>query len=576
MSWNYAYTSYIWPMVATAAFMAALALYGWRHRSVPGALPFAVLNLCGMPLVLGAALGVMAAEAPDKIFWFKFVRVWLLASASAEFWFALEYANLRRWITRRTLTLLAIPPLLLLLLAVTNDAHHWLWLDFPIDGRVRMVRGIAGWALAGYGALLSWISTAIFVGLLVRSPQRRVPVAIILCGQLAVRAAYVLDTAGAYSAAAVDLTVLACGFLAGMYALALFRFRLFSLIPVARGTVIEQMQEGMLVVDTRQRVVDLNPAAERILGVPAARARGASAVELLPACRALGGRIGGAEAGGPEIMLEAGTAARHYAVHVSSLTDPSGHLLGSVILLHDMTEEKRAQAQVLEQQRVMATLEERQRLAREVHDSVGQVLGYVSMQAQAIGKWVHGGEVATAEAQLLRLAQVAQDAHDDIRESIANLRVPSGPARQWSFLAALRQHVDGVREHYGVAAELAIPPGFGEDTFEPDVAVQLLRVIQEATTNARRHGRAGRVRVAFELGHGEARIIVADDGRGFDPDRLAGAGTHCGLTFMRERAAHVGGCLTIESGPDAGTRVVLKVPIDGERGRTSDERVARG
>ena len=318
---------------------------------------------------------------------------------------------------------------------------------------------------------------------------------------------------------------------------------MFTLIPVARGTVIEQMQEGMLVLDTRQHVVDMNPAAERILGVPAARARGGTVVDLLTASPALGTRAGEVGASRSEITVEAGSAAHHYAVHVSPLTHASGLPLGSVILFHDVTEEKRAQAQVLEQQRVMATLEERQRLAREVHDSVGQVLGYVSMQAQAIGKWVHGGEVATAEAQLLRLAQVAQDAHDDIRESIANLRMPCGPARQWSFLAALRQHVDGVREHYGVAAELAIPPGFGEDTFEPDVAVQLLRVIQEATTNARRHGRAGCVRVAFELGHGEARSHVGP------------SATQTGLAYAGQRNGWRLACHAVSAAPHGLTSI---------------------
>jgi signal transduction histidine kinase len=73
---------------------------------------------------------------------------------------------------------------------------------------------------------------------------------------------------------------------------------------------------------------------------------------------------------------------------------------------------------------VLATLEERQRLARELHDGLGQILGYVSMQAQAVRKWVRDGDAATAEAQLLRQADIARGAQEDIRQSILCLKAP--------------------------------------------------------------------------------------------------------------------------------------------------------
>ena len=234
-----------------------------------------------------------------------------------------------------------------------------------------------------------------------------------------------------------------------------------------------------------------------------------------------------------------------------------------------MTEEVTAQARLLQEQRAVATMQEREHLARELHDSLGQVLGYVSLQAQAIGKRVHDGDAATAEAQLARLAHVAQTAHLDLRESIFGLK--AGAQDGWSFLAALRQHLQSYQAQYGVHVTLALPPHLQEGDLPSSAGVQVLRVIQEALTNARRHGRARSVEVSLARAGSQVRVVVANDGCGFDPAQVAGSeAQHFGLAGMRERMAQAGGCVTIDSRPGAGTRVVLQVPA-GDEGRGEDE-----
>lgn len=560
MAASYQYTPYIWPMLASAAFTMALVIFVWRRRSVSGALPLAMAMLFTLPWAVGAALELAAIDAPTQIFWVKFQAVWGLTANTALLCFVLEYANLGRWLTRRTLTLLAIPPLLNVLLVFTNDAHHLIWLGFPFEGYVRPVLGSGTWILIGYNYVLTALQGITLVWLFARSPLHRWPVGLILSSRLLVFIAYRLNITDQNPFAPMDPTILALTLTSAAYALALFRFRLFDPIPVAREAVIEQMREGMLVLDVHQRIVGLNPAAEKILGTSATRVRGRAAVEVLPAYSDLIARLADPAAVQSDISIGTGRAARYYALHVSPLKDRRGSSRGHLILLHDVTEQKRAQAQLLEQQRVMATLEERERLARELHDSAGQVLGYVSLQAQAIAKRVHDGDAAVAEAQLARLADAAQEAHADIRESILSLK--TGSAQEWSFLATLKQYLDSFGDHYDIGAELTIADGLREQAFAPSVGVQLLRVIQEATTNARKHGRARCVQVAFEFQDGLARVVIADDGCGFDPGQLAaGAGDHLGLAFMRSRMAQVGGCLAIHSRPGAGTQVVLQVPM---------------
>ena len=100
------------------------------------------------------------------------------------------------------------------------------------------------------------------------------------------------------------------------------------------------------------------------------------------------------------------------------------------------------------------------------------------------------------------------------------------------------------------------------DLLEPTTGVQLLRVVQEALTNARRHGKACSVQVTIEMRGDRARVIVEDDGCGFDPALLQPqTGDHFGLTFMRERMAKIGGNLAIDSQPGTGTTVSLDAPL---------------
>ncbi len=551
MSWRVEYTPYAWPAIVTTACLAVLAVYAWRRRSVPGALPFVALMICGIQWALGSGLELASGTLSGKIFWAGFQGAWHIPAATAGLWFALDYADLRRWLVRRNFVLAAVPPVLWLLLTLTNDIHHSLWSGFSLRGPVQLVYNSVAWILLGYAYSLGVTTVLVFAWLFWRSPLHRLPVGLCLCGQVAVRAAYGLRMAGALPDMPVDPVVLTFNFTAAMYALALFRFRLFNLIPIARGTVIDQMREGMLVLDTDRRIMDLNPAAERILGVSAARARGADVTGLMPGC-GLGD--------GSEIELGTGGAIRHFAIHFSDLTDRRGHRVGTLILLDDVTAQKQAQAQLLEQQRALATHRERDRVARELHDTLGQVLGYLKMQAEVAQKFLDQDTPSEAKRRLARLAAAAQGAQTDVREYILAAR--TGVSAGANFLRTLQTYVQRFSEIYGIAARLDVSPELGEGAFEPMVEAQLLRIIQEALSNVRKHAQAAGVDVRIRAGGGNAEAVIQDDGIGFDPARLrSDGGQTYGLRVMSERANEVGGTVRVDSAPGAGTRVVVSVPL---------------
>jgi signal transduction histidine kinase len=555
---DYLYSPGMWPPLTAAFFLASLSLYGWRRRSVPGALQFAIGSLLGATLLLAAAFEVAATAADTKIVWYKVQMGMTMPAVSVMTCFALEYSYPGRWLTRRNLSLLAVLPLLLALLIAINDSQFmWSRVQVGADGAVGSDPTTLGAILLGSSVALVLINVAAFVWLFAKSPQHRWPAALMLFGLIGSRGVYLLDFLDLRAVIPLDPLVASTLLAWTLYAIALFGFRIFDPLTMARRIAIEQSHVGMLVLDELGRIAGLNHAAERILHTAAGNAMGKPVGELLSTypegCQ-------GAGDGEIELTLPVEGEARIFALAISRLKDWRELEIGRLLLLRDVTEQKRTQAQIVEQQRSLAVLQERERLARELHDDLGQVLGYVKMQARAARERLTQNDQGAADEYLAQLIGVVQDAHTDVREYI--LSAKQTPGVEFDLLAALERYLRQYTMNYGIQAALISAPGLSSGAFEPMVQAQLLRIVQEALTNARKHARAKCVQVHFSRIGGRVQVIVQDDGSGFDPqEQCAAEGRHYGLGFMRERAEEVGGNLEVISSPGHGTQVVVDVPV---------------
>jgi len=208
----------------------------------------------------------------------------------------------------------------------------------------------------------------------------------------------------------------------------------------------------------------------------------------------------------------------------------------------------------------MAVMEERERIAREMHDGLAQVLVYISTQARTIRHLLASGRLPEAEAQLSDVEEAARYAQADVREAILGLRV--SPPRQGGLLASLGSYIQRYGEMAGLETELRIGGRMETLRWTSSTEIQLMRIVQEALSNARKHARAAKVVVSLEATGDALAVEVADDGLGFDPGRLPPIGRpRFGLQTMRERAQAIGGRLDIQSQPGRGTRVVLMLPL---------------
>jgi signal transduction histidine kinase len=208
---------------------------------------------------------------------------------------------------------------------------------------------------------------------------------------------------------------------------------------------------------------------------------------------------------------------------------------------------------LLERDRLVATLEERERLAREMHDSLAQVLGYIHLKSQAAERSLRSDATDQVRESLEEITSVAHEAYVDVREAILGLRETISPRR--AFVDALREYATRFSQQSGVATRIDVL-GAPLPDLDPAVELQLMRVVQEALTNVRKHSGARKACVSLEEGDG-LRITIEDDGNGFSPDQLNGDSDHFGLDVMRERVERVGGTLEIESMSGHGTRVCV-------------------
>jgi signal transduction histidine kinase len=561
MTWNYAYTPAIWPSVCTVLLLIVLADYSGRRRSVPGATPFMIACLLSAAWAVGGLLEIAAVDAATKVFWFKFQAVVQLPILIAITCFILEYTWPGRWLTHRNLVLLNLPFLLGMVLILTDHMTHLVWHRFSINGSIIPQWGPGGWLMAVYFiAGLAVLDLLIFGWLFINSPQHRWPVVIMLVGQFVGRALFTLERV--YTIRSVPpLALFGMMIEFTMYAIALFGFRIFDPITLARQAVITQMYDGMLVLDPAGRVASLNPAAAAILESPQKRLLGRSIEEILPLFNNLAVDLPQAGADQVELSLAAGSGTRSYQLEVSSLRDWRGLEAGRLLLLHDVTAQKQAQAQLLEQERALAMLHEREQLARELHDSTGQVLGFTSLKLGVVRKLIADGKLVKADDQLARLESMVAEAHADMREYILNLR--TAPTGEKPFFSALGHYLDGFRQNYGIQVDYSIGEGVDEKLFSPEMQMQLFRIVQEAFSNARKHAETNRVQLSFERNDSLVRVCIQDNGIGFDPQQAATARDgHYGLRFMRERAEKLGGNLQVGSAPGTGTRVLVEVPVD--------------
>jgi two-component system nitrate/nitrite sensor histidine kinase NarX len=200
--------------------------------------------------------------------------------------------------------------------------------------------------------------------------------------------------------------------------------------------------------------------------------------------------------------------------------------------------------------------DERTRIAHELHDSLAQSLASLRYQVRVLDETMHQGDESTTWQQLERIENSLDEANSELRGLIANFRAPS---YKRGLLDAVEQMVSQFRIETGIKTYLQ--KEWSATSLPVDMETQILRIIQEALWNIRKHSHAKTVRILLRTGpDGKYHILIEDDGVGIGKQANGTSpGEHVGLSIMRERAGRLGGILRVESEPGEGTRVALDI-----------------
>jgi PAS domain S-box-containing protein len=411
-------TPVILPLLLAATVGFGLGLYAWRHREGrESALAFALLCFCGSCSALGDALMWASADPDWQYFWLLFARPGLCGTSLAWAVLAARYTGWGGWLNRRRLFFLSVVPVAAVLLGWTNQWHHLIWSNVfhsewhGVAAQVRE-RGPLWYPHLAYDLALMLGGVWLILAALVRSPDR-------YRGQmLALLVAALVPLGGitfyTLHPSPVNPTPMVMTISWAAFAWVIFRHGFRDMIPAARHMIIENMGDAMLVLDPSHRLVDLNPTARRLLGRVRTAVIGLPLIEVLPeSARALGAAIAGAGSRDSEVALDGGD----YELRISSVRNKDGTVSGRVVLLHDITEQKR----------VREALRQTEEASRTILDSIAD--GYYEIDV--------AGTFTRATAATARIIGLPQE--EVVGRSFRELGDPATAERLALIYRELRQ-----------------------------------------------------------------------------------------------------------------------------------------
>jgi len=543
----------IWLYLLCVAVLESLPAYLWQFRNSPGTMPLIYAQICKGAMLLLLVFASMSKDLLSKVFWISLYQLPLILLSYVWFMFMIQISGQAEKIPRKVHYVASGFIALLWLAILSNSWHGWFWSEVRLDGgNLLGVRGPLFWLVLGccytlnlinFGLNVRWVLTT--YGL-----RRRQAITILISPLFTLIPHLVALMPGdkLYSPYPVGFL------LSGIYITwAYQRLFIFNILPQAQKAVVQNMIDGLLIIDEEGYIVEMNPVAKKMFTDLTADVGGkfSEFVAVWPAL----GEVGSYTSA--QILEAAWDYPRgrcYYQLNMTPLIS-QGNLLGKVIFIKDITQQKQIQDQLMEQEKALSIMVERDRLGREIHDGRGQIWNYINLELQTTRSLLNGGRIEEVGKQIDQLIGIVKELNVEVRESIVGLK--RGPSSSHDFITNLQNYLAWYEKNNGIATRLILPTESIVNLFSHTIEVQLLRIIQEALTNIRKHAKAQQALVMIKKVDGQVTVIIEDDGCGFDMEFIPSVNQSFGLHIMTERAEEAGGCLQIESKPGVGTKVMI-------------------
>lgn len=537
------------PALFLATFsLTAAALYALRRRDVPGSQSYALVLLSAALWALLVALETQTHDEAVKLSLHRLSWVGIVSVNVFSLYFLADYLHLPNRLVRWFPLLWAVP-LGAVAAVLTNDWHHAFFLDALVvepPGVVALTPGPILLFAVFYTLGLGTINVLALAAAATRSRGRPRRQQLLLLG--AALAPGPFGFAYRLGLTAVDLTPLSFLAVAGLIAVAIYRFQLFSLLPVARDQLVRELRDGLLVLDAEGQVVSANPAWTTLFGSEPNLA-GRPAHDVFAAQPALT-QLAAGTLDHVELELRSDPL-RLVEVQASSVQDDKGRVRGRLLLARNVTQRRIAEAVIAEHQQSLALSAARRRFDSELKGTLTRVLRFVRGQITMASDLIARGDLAPAIALLARLETIAGDVGRDVTREIAE---GDPQASGEDFFQALRQYLRQFGQTSGVYVVMSLPEIPTSVSLLPIVEAQVMRIIQETLNDIRARGKARAAQILFAREGDLVQITIADDG-GFSEE----AQTRL-LESLNERTAAVGGRVQIDRTPEGGTALRVAMP----------------
>ncbi len=561
-------------LFVTTAINAVVFSISWQRRKAKSGLYFA-LGMIGITLwTMAAGLGYAAVPLSLKILFAKIDAVGYFSALSFFVLCGLHFAGFDEWAEKTWIkALLILLPALCVLLIATNELHGWVWQGFlPVENNVVVFEhgpGFVWLAAVGYLMIASLIGTlwlASRKGSEISRRQNRLLLYAIIFPIIA-NLVYLYGVKGTEGVDWSSVTFSISGFL---FLRALYGAHLLDITPIARDKLVANLSDGMIVLDVQNRIIDINRAAADMLQSESKALIGKSLTEVAPLPRSILDQP-------PEQEIKTelrtgGADKRYFDLLISPLRERQHKIIGRLIIIRDITTRKEnelrllqlttelqeAQAQVVEQHRTLAKLEERQRMGRDMHDSVNQSIYSMMMLSETLGTLLRQDHIEKSIELTEQIQESGMQALKEIRALLYQTQSLQS-AQNADFLNVLEQRLNMVERRTGIKAEIICEGDFDEYCPE-EWKDDLYWIIIEALNNSLKYARARHISIYIKCARERLTVEVKDDGAGFDRDQVGGG---FGMQSMRERAEILGGELQVQSASGSGTNVFFHASIRG-------------
>ena len=337
-------------LVATAA-ATYVCIVAWGRRAAPSAYPLLALGAGVAAWTLTYAVHFLVSE-PEQFFWLRATYLGVLTVPTAFLVFSIQYANRGHWLKKKVIALLVIEPLLTFVLLWTDPMHNLFFGNLPAVGMI-MNGGLGFWVNVVYSYILVFIAIILLIhAYRYTARPLRGQAAAVLAGAMLPWAVNVVEIMGLNPFSGLDLTPFAFTVSCICFSIGFSRYRLLDLIPIARDVLIEGMNDGVMVLDAQNRIVDVNRAALQMIGKPGHLVFGQPAEKALSNISEIFNRFRDTLITRQEIVI-GDNEQRYFDMRISPLYDRKRRFSGRLIVARDITE-RRLMEQAEHEQLILA------------------------------------------------------------------------------------------------------------------------------------------------------------------------------------------------------------------------------